>query len=201
MKAVVFEDKIIKLLSGVTNRITVDNVTFGIRGPFPKGVSVIDVQDMETEKPEGNYVESWSDPIYADGTAMREQIWVKGLEPTPKEQHASRLNEGIEWEGKQYPCLKKDRDGLNGVIAGFNTADKLFQKWIADNGPPTTPEDTQRMVLTGAIPPDHRFTEFQWSNGDFLTLNEASAIAIAGKMSILVSRSFVQLKIDSGMSE
>jgi len=201
MKAIIFEDKIVTVWPSGFGRATISGSRFGHLGPFPEGVSVIDVQDIETKKPEGNYIPSWSDPVYADGSVRREQIWTEGLDPTPEELHNSRLSEGIEWEGKQYPCLKKDRDGLNGVIAGFNTADKLFQKWIVDNGPPTTPEETQRMVLTGAIPPEHRFTEFQWSNGDFLTLDEASAVAIAGKMSILVSKSFIQLKSDSGMSE
>jgi len=132
-----------------------------------------------------------------EGKVTRTQVWTPAPEQTPAERHAARLAEGVEWEGKKYPCVKKDRDGINGVIAGFATADKLFEKWIADNGPPTTPEVQQAMVASGAIPPEHRVTEFQWSNGDFLQVNEATAVAIAGRMAIVVSRSFMQLKAEA----
>lgn len=195
MKAVVFEKKIVALWYPNTNAgATVAGVTFGERGPFPKGVTVVSVEDAETEKPDGNFVSGWGEPVLKDGKVTRSQVWTPAPEQTPDDRHAQRLAVGVEWEGGHYPCLKKDRDGINGVIAGFETAGKLFQKWISENGAPTTPEEQQAMVASGAVPPEFRFTQFQWSNGEFLRVGEESAVAIAGKMAIVVSRSFVQLK-------
>jgi len=197
MKAVLFEGDIVKIWLGENGRATVSGITFGARGPIPKGVSIIDVVDQETEKPDGDFVASWGPPVLGDGKVTRSQIWTPAPDQTPAELHAARLAEGVEWNGKQYPCLKKDRDGINGIIAGFATADRLFKKWISENGPPETAEDQQAMVASGAIPPDHRFTEFQWSNGDFLRMDEEIAVSIAGKMAIVVSRSFMQLRAEA----
>jgi len=41
MKAVVFKEEIVVLWEGDHGRATVGGVTFGSRGPFPEGVSVV----------------------------------------------------------------------------------------------------------------------------------------------------------------
>jgi len=202
MKAVVFKGEILKIWATGVGTAIVNKITFGSRGPFPDGVKIVDVVDIGTDKPTGDFIDGWGKPVLKDGKVTRTQVWTPAPEKTPIEQHKDRLAHGIEWKGKRYPCLKKDRDGINSVIAGFDTSEKLFQKWIKENGPPTSNQETENMVLSGAVPPAFRSTDFQWSNGEFLTLNESDAVAVAGKMSIAVSRSFSQLKAtDLGISE
>ena len=196
MKAVIFEEKIVTLWTNGQGQATVSNNTFGHRGPFPDGVTVVDVEDIETESPEGLHVSSWSEPKLENGKVTRSQVWEPVIQ-TAQEKHSGRLAVGIEWKGERYPCLKKDRDGINSVIAGFDTSAKLFTRWIETNGPPQNEDEVTAMVVSGAVPPEARITSFQWSDGQFLTLNEEDALAVAGKMSIVVSRSFKQLELES----
>lgn len=149
--------------------------------------------------------------VYADDVALYDSILVAGQEReispeptepiTPAEAHHSRLLTGFEYNGAMYPALKEDRDGINAVIAGFRIADQLFNEWIAANGPPETEEATSAMIESGAIPPEFRATQFEWSDGRFTMVNPTTAVEIAGKMSLLVSRSFIQKQAESGGGE
>lgn len=105
--------------------------------------------------------------------------------------HRQRLANGIEYAGKRYPCLADDRDGINAVLASFDLADGLFNAWIAENGPPQTAEETSAMIESGAIPPEYRQTAFEWTDGQFLILTPDTAARVAGIMSLVVSRSFI----------
>lgn len=119
--------------------------------------------------------------------------------------HQQRLLNGIIYDGERYPCLKEDRTGIAGVIAGFDINETLFNEFAAKNleGKPEgttiesvlaemTPEQFEAMISSGAVPPQYRKTAFEWSDGNFLVVTPETAKQISGMLSVLVSRSFTQ---------
>ena len=110
---------------------------------------------------------------------------------TADSEHQTRLSAGFPFGGVQCPCLKDDRAGVNGVIAGFQIGTDLYDAYVEANGEPDL-ETKIAIAETGAVAPEFQTTQFNFTTGDWLELTPETAKQLAGIMGVFVSRSFIQ---------